>query len=126
MGNVDQARTWIPIAIALLTLVVGGGWLQYVLTRRRERRQRYRLLLKELRQFELILKDTGKHFHELIKDPTLQNLEGRPSELQKYFATLPVEDPRRMLWKIRIEQLRQDNRSGATLVNGLQTLRDDR
>jgi hypothetical protein len=84
------------------------------------------LLLKDLRQFESILGKSRKGFDTLIKDPTLQNLEGRPSALKKYFASLPTEDPRRRIWDQQIELLREYNQSGTTLVNTFQSSRDDR
>ncbi len=38
---VGLIREWAPILVPILTLLVGGGWLQYVLNRRRPSRERF-------------------------------------------------------------------------------------
>ena len=42
----DKMRAWAPIAIALLSLLAGGGWLQFALARRREKQKDFQTLLE--------------------------------------------------------------------------------
>jgi hypothetical protein len=47
-GSVTDSESLRPIAISLLALLLGGGWLQFMLQRRQEKRDRYRDLLEKL------------------------------------------------------------------------------
>jgi hypothetical protein len=115
---VEAIKTWSPILVPLLTLLAGTGWLQYILNRRREKKERLRKLLEEfLLPFDGILKTTHKLFTALQDERELANLEYDPGRLQDYFSKLPEDNPRKKLWKVQIELLQTENRKAQELID---------
>jgi hypothetical protein len=111
-----DVKVWLPIAISLLTLVAGSGWLKYYLELRSSRRKDWRLVLEGfLLQFDGILRDNRAVFEELTSDNELGNLEHHPKLLQEHFARLPAHDLRKITWQRRIERLLEDNRRAVKL-----------
>lgn len=114
----DNVKTWAPILVPLLALLAGTGWIQYFLNRRREKQKQFRDLLEDfLIPFEGILKTTLTIFNKLRDDRELSNLEYHPGRLQKFFESLPDDDPRKQLWKYHIELLQKENSRAVGLIN---------
>ena len=111
-------QTWLPIVIAALLLIAGGGWLQYILSRRREERERWRSLLSEfLRPLEAKLRETDFIFHELTASGELGRLEYSPGRLRYEFMTLPDGNPTKAVWQLRIDRLQKLNKNAVELID---------
>lgn len=74
------------------------------------------LLRNFLLPFQGVLRLTRHIFEGLRDERELHALELHPGRLQAYFAALPEEDPRKHLWNLRIDELQEQNRRGAELV----------
>jgi hypothetical protein len=118
---IDFFKSWGTLLLGLLTLIFGGGWLKsYFELRHKEReleRQRYRAILDNfIGPFEGISKDTRKIFDELTDDRELPLLEYYPQRLEHYFSSLPNDDPRKLLWKVRVQRLLLKNGQAVELI----------
>jgi hypothetical protein len=114
----DFIKEWSPILVPLLGLLAGTGWLQYYLKSRSERRGKHQAFLEGfLLPFEGILKTTHSVFTKLKDDRDLTNLEYHPGRLQQYFSSMDDGDPRKLLWKSRIEWLQKENQTALNLID---------
>lgn len=105
------------VIIPLLTVVGGSGWVMVLLSHRRERKKGLQNYIEEfLEPFDGILKTTSRIFNELRDDRELMALEYHPGRLQEYFAGLTEDDPRKLLWRSRIERLQAENRRAVRLI----------
>lgn len=113
----DFIRTWAPILVPLLGLVAGTGWLKHYLDVRRAEREKYQgLLANFLRPLQGYLAQSRALFGKLRDDRELSNLEHHPGLLQRHFASLPEDDPRRQLWRERIGLLQEYNRQSREII----------
>lgn len=114
----ETIKTWSPILIPILSLIAGGGWLQYYLTLRSKQQEKYKTILEDfLFPFEGILNQTSLAFESLKDDRELVNLEYHPGRLQQFYTSLPDDDIRKHLWKAKIDSLQKDNQNGIDLVD---------
>jgi hypothetical protein len=114
----EAMKTWSPIIIPILSLLAGGGWLQYYLTVRSKRQEKYKTILEDfLLPFDGLLHQTSLAFDGLRDDRELTHLEYHPGRLQQFYASLPDDDVRKHLWKAKITALQKDNQSGMSLVD---------
>jgi len=124
----DFIKEWSSILVPLLGLLAGTGWLQYYLKSRNEKRNKHQAFLEGfLFPFESILKLTNSNFEKLRDDRDLAHLEYDPERLQQYFSALDDSDPRKLLWKARIEWLQKENENAVNLIDrfyGQITLRE--
>lgn len=132
----DFFKTWEPI-LGLLIAILGGGWLKTCFDYRREKRRRkeeqierenekqqakieqeqkrnQEILKNFLIPFKRILGQTRRISQELLGD--LQHLEYFPKELERYFDSLPNNDPRKFVWKQRVERLQTENVHAIELI----------
>lgn len=118
MNGVARAiRDWAPILVPILALLAGGGWLQYLLNRRRAIRERFRTNLEDfLLPFDSILTTTEEIFKGLQSERELESLEHHPGRLQEYFGALPDDDPRKQWWRTLIHLVQQENGRAVDLV----------
>lgn len=113
----ENIKSWVPIIIALLGLIAGTGWLKYYLEQKNTERTEWKLFLANfLLPFDGIIKDNLLVFKELTDDEELRNLEYYPESLQQYFSNLPDNDPRKRLWKSRIDRLIKENNKAVKLI----------
>lgn len=112
-----QTKDWVTLAISVLTLVAGSGWVKYFLERRDAYRKEAQAVLDGfLHPLEAIL-EQNKRFHALLtEDVQLRQLEYAPDYLQQHFAALPPEDFRRVAWKTLIDGVIEDNKRAKTLI----------
>jgi hypothetical protein len=103
-------ETWLPIVLAILTLLGGSGWVKVYLDSRAQRRRDFLLPL------EGFFNSTRTIQSELVDDVDFSNLERDPRALRSHFQSLPSEDPRRLLWRARIDRLRDENRRALDLI----------
>jgi hypothetical protein len=114
----EAIKSWSPVIIPILSLLAGGGWLQYYLTLRSKQQEKYRTILEDfLIPFDGILNQTHLGFESLRGDRELVNLEYHPGRLQQFYASLADDDIRKHLWKAKIDSLQKDNQSGLDLVD---------
>lgn len=114
----EAIKTWSPIIIPVLSLIAGGGWLQYYLTLRSKQHEKYKTILEDfLIPFEGILKQSLLGFDSLREDRELTNLEYHPGRLQQFYTSLPDEDIRKHLWREKINSLQKTNQNGLSLVD---------
>jgi hypothetical protein len=114
----EAIKTWSPIIIPILSLIAGGGWLQYYLTLRSKQQDKYKTILEDfLFPFEGVLNQTLLAFESLKDDRELVHLEYHPGRLQQFYTSLADDDVRKHLWKARIDSLQKDNQNGLDLVD---------
>jgi hypothetical protein len=114
----EALKTWSPIIIPILSLLAGGGWLQYYLAVRSKRQEKYKTILEDfLLPFEGVLRQTRLGFESLRGDRELINLEYHPGRLQQFYTSLQDDDIRKHLWKAKIDSLQKDNQNGMDLIN---------
>jgi hypothetical protein len=114
----EAIKTWSPIIIPILSLIAGGGWLQYYLALRSKRQEKYKTILEDfLFPFEGILNQTLLAFESLKDDRELVHLEYHPGRLQQFYTSLADDDVRKHLWKAKIDSLQKDNQNGIDLVD---------
>jgi hypothetical protein len=114
----DLLKVWSPILVPLLGLLAGTGWLQYYLKSRSEKQGKYQAYLEGfLIPLEGILKITSSNFLKLQDDRELTSLEYHPGRLQHFFTSLADDDPRKLLWKSRIEWMQKENKNAVDLID---------
>ena len=105
----EVIKTWSPILVPILGLIAGGGWLQYYLTVRSKRQEKYKTILEDfLIPFDGLLHQTSLAFESLRDDRELVHLEYHPGRLQQFYASLPDDDVRKHLWKAKIAALQKE------------------
>jgi hypothetical protein len=113
----DLLKTWAPILIPFLGLLAGTGWVQYYLNRRLNDQKDFRTIAEDfLLPLQGTLRTTKEIFDKLRGNRELNNLEYHPGRLQKFFADLPNEDPRKHLWRAHIEWLQSENLRSVELI----------
>jgi hypothetical protein len=114
----EAIKTWSPIIVPVLSLIAGGGWLQYYLTLRSKRQEKYKTILEDfLIPFDGLLNQTNLAFESLRGDRELVNLEYHPGRLQQFYTSLPDDDIRKHFWQAKINSLQKDNQQGMELVD---------
>jgi hypothetical protein len=117
----EMLKGWLPIAISLVVLLVGGaGWWQYLFQRRQLKQERCRdLLQKFLEPLDGILKRNKAAFDRLQKghEQEVHRLEYYPQKLKAFFDSLPDSDPRKVFWRVEIDNIQAENQKAAALID---------
>jgi hypothetical protein len=116
----DKMRAWVPIAIALLSLLAGGGWLQFALARRREKQKDFQTLLESfLLPLKRSLGRNKERFERMVRghEQEVSQLEYFPDRLKPYFDSLPDTDLRKTFWKLEIQELQAENDQAIGIVH---------
>jgi hypothetical protein len=122
---------WPPTITDLVTLLIAGaGWWQFVMERKKRKRDRTLDLLEHfLSPLDFVLSRNKSLFKDLQKglESLADRLEYYPQKLKHDFDSLPLSDPRRLFWRVEIEKLHANNDEairlikaniGSTLLNG--------
>jgi hypothetical protein len=123
-----RAKELIPVAISILTLIGGSGWIKNYLDHRRgERAASIAVLEGFLRPLESILIQNKRVHEALTRNQEFKNLEYAADYLQQHFASLPPDDSGTLAWKTLIEYLMEDNNRAVVLIqnNAGRILRED-
>ena len=113
----DLLKTWAPVLVPFLGLLAGTGWLQYYLNLRRTTQRDFKTQVEDfLLPLQGVLQVTKHLFDNLRVDREFSKLEYHPSRLQKSFAALQDDDPRKHLWRAQIEGLHAENKRGVDLI----------
>jgi len=109
-------KDWTTLVISLLSLIGGTGWIMFYLKIRHNKRKYYQNILESfLIPFEGILNQTRLISQELLCNE--KYLEYFPNKLENDFNALPDTDPRKFVWRQRIERLHAENLHAIELIN---------